>query len=209
MTIKILFLSIASLLFQIKLTAQGTGTFKDPRDGKIYKTITAGKQVWMAENLAYKASSGCWSYPDDDEDFEEDDLLSNIKIFGYLYNWETAKKVCPAGWHLPTRAEWEILFQTLGGEKGAGFKMKSATGWSKNGNGNNESGFNALGGGNVYANLTYKTFKYNDIFKFGSWWSASEENDLIWSYKLIYNSNDIYRTYEAKENGISVRCIKD
>ncbi|OQY03821.1 MAG: hypothetical protein B6I20_04280 [Bacteroidetes bacterium 4572_117] len=77
----------------------------DSRDGKQYKTVEIGNQVWMAENLAYKASSGCWAYDNDQ---------SNVTKYGYLYNWQTAKTVCPTGWHLPTKSEFETLLNNYG-----------------------------------------------------------------------------------------------
>jgi hypothetical protein len=73
-------------------------TFTDSRDGKTYKTIKIGSQIWMAENLAFKASSGCWAYDDD---------KSNVEKHGYLYDWNAAKTTCPAGWHVPSDEEWE------------------------------------------------------------------------------------------------------
>ena len=202
---KIIFLLLLSSGLK-NVSAQEKGTFKDVRDGKIYKTVTIGKQVWMAENLAFKTNSGCWSLPVDPED---DDELGMIKIFGYLYDWKAAKLACPSGWHLPSKAEWEILIQTLGGTKGTGHKLKSATGWTDNGNGNNESGFKALGGGTAVIKSYSKYPDYTGDFKFGNWWTATEENGLTWAYRLVYNSKDIYQMYESIENGISVRCIKD
>jgi len=114
------------------------GSFKDVRDGKTYITIKIGTQTWLAENLAYKPSSGnFWAY---------DNNSSYVVKYGYLYDWETAKKVCPVGWHLPSVEEWTTLANYLGGEKIAGGKMKATIGWQydENGNATNESGFTAL-----------------------------------------------------------------
>ena len=74
--------------------------FTDSRDKHVYKWVKIGTQTWMAENLAYKADRGCWAY---------NNKKSNVKTYGYLYNWETAKKVCPSGWHLPTDTEWTTM----------------------------------------------------------------------------------------------------
>jgi uncharacterized protein (TIGR02145 family) len=56
-----------------------------------------GKQVWMAENLAYKANEGCWAY---------DNNKSNVGKYAYLYDWDIAKRVCPKGWHLPSEKDF-------------------------------------------------------------------------------------------------------
>jgi uncharacterized protein (TIGR02145 family) len=108
LTLAIVFIALSSL-------AQEAGTFTDPRDGKTYNTIKIGTQTWMAENLAYKAGNGCWAYDDNPE---------NVAKYGYLYYYETAKTVCPEGWHLPGDMEWNILVKYLGGDKVAGGKLK-------------------------------------------------------------------------------------
>lgn len=83
-----------------------TDSFTDPRDGKTYKTVKVGDQWIMAENLAYKPDSGnFWAYENND---------SNLVIYGYLYDWETAMNIAPVGWHLPSRKEWKAVRKSLG-----------------------------------------------------------------------------------------------
>ncbi|MDR2694074.1 MAG: fibrobacter succinogenes major paralogous domain-containing protein, partial [Chitinispirillales bacterium] len=119
----------------------GAGTFTDSRDGKTYNTVKIGKQTWMAENLNYGTSSGSWCYNDRD---------SYCKKYGRLYEWETAKKTCPSGWHLPSRQEWEALVTYAGGYEAAGKRLKSTIGWNDSGSGTDDYGFSALPGGGRY-----------------------------------------------------------
>lgn len=79
-------------------------TFIDRRDGHTYRIVEIGNQTWFAENLAYKATSGCWSYD------KKHRYVSSE--YGYFYDWETAKIVSPSGWHLPSDDEWTQLIQT-------------------------------------------------------------------------------------------------
>ena len=120
----------------------GGGVFTDSRDGKKYKTVKIGSQMWMAENLNYNASdSKCY-----------DNNPDNCAKYGSLYNWNTAKTACPKGWHLPSKAELEKLTSAV--------KLKAKSGWNSNGNGTDNFGFSALPGGyglsgGLFSNVGY------------------------------------------------------
>jgi len=137
----------------------------DSRDNKTYKYVTIGSQTWMAENLNY-AAEGSKCYKNND---------SNCEKYGRLYTWADAKKACPWGWHLPTNAEWTTLVNYVENADGcnrcAGTKLKSTSGWSKNGNGTDDYGFSALPGGYGYSDGYFYDAGY-----YGFWWSATEGN---------------------------------
>jgi uncharacterized protein (TIGR02145 family) len=215
MRIKYLLIAIVMLNIAMSSMAQVNGTFTDSRDGKTYKTVKIGTQTWMANNLAYKASSGCWAYDND---------KTNAATYGYLYDWETAKKVCPAGWHLPSSAEWSILTAYLGGEKIAGSKLKEAgtTHWANpNAEATNESGFSGLPGG-----TRQDDGQFTSIGVVGGWWSTTEKTwtdtarktSTIFGNSITLNNDPdypielkslVYSNQSTKETGYSVRCIRD
>jgi len=175
------------------------GFFTDKRDGRIYKTLQIGDQVWMAENLSYKAGSGCWSYNNDQ---------GNVSVYGYLYNWATAKNVCPPGWHLPADSEWNALIDHLGGSWVAGGMLKEAgtKHWiTPNEGATNETGFSALPGG-----LRFGSGTSSYIGTYGYWWT-SDEGSLVyaWYRGMCSHGKDIGRYAYYKRSGFSVRCLKN
>ena len=175
-----------------------SGAFTDTRDNEDYKWTIIGNQIWMAENLNYKTVYGSWCY---------DDKESNCNTYGRLYNWETAKKACPDGWHLPTDEEWKELERQLEGtDEGGKLKEVGFTHWrSPNKGATNGSGFKALPGG-----TRRSSGPFISISAFGSWWSSTENNAAnAWYRYLGYSSADVGRFYYNKEYGFSVRCIKD
>jgi uncharacterized protein (TIGR02145 family) len=199
----------------IIIYGQQTGSFSDPRDSKVYKTVKIGNQIWLAENLAYKNPIGCWAY---------DGNVKNVSTFGYLYDWKTAKNVCPSGWHLPSDAEWTILTATLGGEVNAGIdlrevrgsnaggKMKSkgtksqGTGlWNSSNTGaTNSSGFNAIPAGSRTSGIFFA------IGDDACFWSSSERSWAnAWCRNLYSKYVFVNRYDEPKESGFSVRCLKN
>jgi uncharacterized protein (TIGR02145 family) len=182
--------------FEIRAKVTGGASFTDLRDGQSYKTVKIGTQIWFAENLNYATSSGSWCY---------DDNSSNCSKYGRLYDWKTAKKSCPGGWHLPTDAEWTTLTDYLGGEKIAGGKMKSKSYWdSPNTGATNSSGFTALPGGGSWSGSFYNVGDY------GGWWSASEyDASDAWHRHLSFSYATVFRYNTHKLYGFSVRCVKD
>ncbi|MEA3495130.1 MAG: FISUMP domain-containing protein [Bacteroidota bacterium] len=85
---------------------ENEGKFVDERDGNSYKWVRIGNQIWMAENLKFNANSGTYIYKN---------RKQSIKKIGYLYNWETAQKVAPKGWHLASEEEYKSMLNFIGG----------------------------------------------------------------------------------------------
>jgi len=172
----------------------------DARDGQVYAIVTIGSQTWMAENLNYEPASGnFWCF---------DKAIVNCDAYGKLYDWETAKNVAPAGWHLPSDDEWGILIDHLGGAGVAGGKMKEVglDHWlAPNTGANNSSGFNGLPAG-----IRYATDDYFHLGEATDFWSSTEHDETrSWGTLLDTESNGAIRNYGNKESGFSIRCIKD
>ncbi len=188
------------IIFKVEaLSGNETGTFKDERDGKTYKWVKIGGQVWMAENLNFSLSSGSSC---------NDNLTSNCDIYGLLYDWKTAKIACPTGWHLPSDEEWTELTNYLGGENVAGGKLKETDTlyWSTpNSGATNESGFTALPGGFLQENGSFWPVGFD-----GFWLNATELSTIhIWIRVLIKDNATVLRIPGLKSNGYSIRCLKD
>ena len=212
-----------------------SGTFIDSRDGNEYNWVQIGDQVWMAENLAYlpsvnmvadgsedAAGSYYYVYGYDGTNVADAKATDNYATYGVLYNWTAAmdgeassttnpsgiQGVCPAGWHLPSDAEWTELTDYLGGESVAGGKLKETgtTHWaSPNTGATNETGFTALPGGNRGIYWAFYT-----IGNYGYWWSATESNaNNAWDRLMYCDYSNVTRDGRNKEVGFSVRCVRD
>ena len=172
----------------------GKSAITDSRDSKVYKTVKMpdGK-VWFAENLNY-AAEGSKCYENKEE---------NCQKYGRLYNWATAMKACPKGWHLPNEEEWKSL--NFGNSETAGKKLKAASGWNEGGNGKDIYGFAALPGGFGYSDGSFGSA--GDI---GFWWSATEDHSGSAYSMIMYYDNEYARWYYfGKTNLYSVRCSQD
>jgi len=213
--------------FMVTVGEGSRGTFTDVRDGKTYETIKIGGQVWMTENLAYLPSVSPSSLSSETApyyyvyDYQGTDVAAakqhtNYTTYGVLYNWPAAMAACPAGWHLPSDAEWKELEISLGmtqaeadeiGLRGTnqGTQMKTTSGWLGYGNGTNTSGFSALPGG--YRNLNGGEF--NNIDYTAYWWSSAEQSGSGAWYRYIDHSYTVVLRFSAdKMFGFSVRCVR-
>lgn len=201
------------------------GSFLDPRDGKVYKMVTIGDQVWMAENLNFE-SPGSYCYNDE---------ASNCAKYGRLYKWSAAMDsaalysesgkgcghevwdcvprypvlgVCPSGWHLPSKDEFETLVSTVGDKSTAGKKLKSATGWEKlirEPNGTDDYGFSAVPAGSRGSDGSYgQQGLYGDL------WTATKDG-FTSAYSLYLFSEDDGTDVAGLDSRLAfaVRCVKD
>lgn len=185
-------------------------------DGNVYKTVTIGTQVWMAENLKttkYRNGDPIPNITDNTAwkklnsgalcNFNNDANIGDK--YGKLYNWyavDDSRNIAPAGWHVPTDAEWTTLIDYLGGEKVAGGKLKEIgiTHWNTPNTGaTNETGFTALPG-------SYRSNdgRFDDIGISGMWWTT----DYALFRFMDYDSNAVDSDKELML-GLSVRCVKN
>lgn len=189
------------------------GLMKDARDGQVYRTVKIGNQTWMAENLSYRSSGtdtgSCYtSHPD------------SCAKYGRHYTWETAmggsassarepsgvQGVCPAGWHVPSIAEFDTLVAfvernpAVGTAKG-GNALKNK-GWSTQST--DLFGFRALPAGYQYANGSYLYVGVG-----GGWWSATQDSPSSALRRDLGSYNDVYRGGYEKTGKFTVRCLRD
>jgi uncharacterized protein (TIGR02145 family) len=159
-------------------------TMTDSRDGQRYRTMRIGGRVWMVENLGYHIANS-WCY---------DHCESNCNKLGRLYDWNTAKKVCPNGWHLPSREEWKDFVVTA---KEDDISDTHSTG----------GGYGLLAQQGGY----YRFFDRHFEPMHGNWWtSTTDEGGLAYSiYTNSYFTSPIETIFCHICNGLSVRCVQD
>lgn len=188
-------------------------------DAPALKTVTIGN-TWTAENLNVTTFRNGDAIPEAKTDAEWKNACAmgkpawcyynndpaNGEKYGRLYNWAAvndARGLAPAGWHIPTRDEWNQLFASS-----SGIKLRAATGWNKN-VGTGESGFNCLPGGFRTDNGN-GTFTFNGQGNAGYWWTATESSKDMpaWAFSLEGENHSFGKNMYDKD-GLSVRCVKD
>ena len=190
-------------------------------DGNGYHIVTVGNQEWLKENLkttklndgtAIKLEPGnsawesltvagyCW--------YDNDPSKGNI--YGALYNYiaVASGKLCPTGWHVPSKAEWETLRDNAGGEAIAGgnLKEKGTVHWnSPNTGATDQVGFTALPGGERYEDGRYFYLGENNNF----WSTTPGPSGDPFGVRMYHDGSDFHMSEFMKEMAISVRCIKN
>ena len=176
----------------------------DNRDGQVYKTVKIGEQVWMAQNLNYidtakaifKDSSWCY-----------DNNPRNCTLAGRLYTWTVAKdSLCPEGYHLPDTTEWNTLFASVGGTANAGTVLRSILGWDSV-NGTNDYGFSAVAVGERYHSGSFDSEGTKAFIWTATALPEESENSAYAAY-FVENATVSFKK-NFKDNGASVRCLKD
>jgi uncharacterized protein (TIGR02145 family) len=216
------------------------GTFTDNRDQRVYKWIQIGTQKWMAENLDYlpvvypgtksEVDKYYYVYGYNGSIVSEAKATENYQKYGVLYNWAAAMNgassgnnvpsgiqgICPSGWHLPSAAEWEILYNYLETSGGGKLKEAGASNWrTPNTLATNESGFTARAGGYMSGSGSVSSpGLFTNQFFIATFWSTKKyegSSFYINAYRffLSNNSGDLNSQSELALSGISVRCIKD
>jgi uncharacterized protein (TIGR02145 family) len=195
--------------------------------------VTIGTQVWMTRNLnvvmfrngdtipevksaedwikAAKNKQPAWCYYNNDS-------VNELK-YGKLYNWyavSDSRGLAPKGWHVPSDDEWTKLTDYIGGMEQAGLKLKAKEGWAEvkvgegaeasyyTGNGNNMFYFSAIPAG-----LRSNTGLFTAAGEITCWWtSTSGPLQNAWS-RSVLGFDDMLRFLPVKDDGYSVRCLKD
>lgn len=207
------------------------GTVTDV-DGNVYETVKIGNQWWMAENL--KVTHYNDSSPIFNADLNSEWILDSSSyrsytslglVPGMLYNWNAVndtRRIAPKGWHIPTDAEWKELETFIGMSSNDADK----TSWRGTDQANklrkegfsewtqfesiwssNDYGFSALAGSCILYN---GEVGQPGLKNTGFWWTSTLNQDgKPWYRYMDYKKTNIFRYYDVKSYGFSVRCIKD
>jgi uncharacterized protein (TIGR02145 family) len=198
--------------------SEGEGVFDI--DGNYYSSIVINNQEWMKSNLKVsKYQNGdiiqsgfdisTWSNLINGAYTTYNYSNENDSMYGKLYNWYAVndiRGICPTGWHTPNIDEWTLLESNIGGANIAGGRMKPNFGWNTpNPGSSNLSGFTALPGGFIYSNVDFIQIGQSAV-----WWSTSQyDSNTSWCVFIENAYSNLFHAPDLKENGFSVRCLKD
>jgi len=199
------------------------GVLTDGRDGRSYKTVVVGEQVWMAENLNY----------DSGDDLSFCLHANDCEILGRHYEWSAAvdsvnsgygsspatcpvnvniKGACPDGWHIPSLDEWKVLSRNAGG-RAAGINLRSSKGWEKY----EKEGTKGLDlyGFSIVPSPKQNIDGANAAFTQASFWTAGTEKACGINFDYQFGGDDSAATEVISSlvvnyrNAQSIRCLRD
>ncbi len=165
-------------------------------EGNTYLAINYKGTLWMTENLrVQKDTNGNmvkYYLPGGDTE--------NTTIYGLLYDYETACKICPEGWELPTNEDWKTLFPLENNQSAIQFKDTNY--WKETVN-TNTSKFSARPAGFGNHGEHDNAFGEKTLF-----WSKDGDSEFGWTYILEKGKNTIRKAEQHSTYAFSVRCIK-
>jgi uncharacterized protein (TIGR02145 family) len=196
-------------------------------DGNTYATVQIGSQCWMESNIhATKGKDGQefeygkknLSYTASYYYYVNNDASLGPE-YGYLYNWTAAKRVCPAGWHLPTKEDFQILIDYCKehfdlSKEGKGWIAKSLVApctWPE------AKGMACPGDTAIDSNAAHFSVKpagmFNGQYAFGSasyFWTATQYGRSYAYNLLIYYAVPTVELFDdIQTSARSVRCVHD
>lgn len=191
-------------------------------DGNNYHVIEAYGQCWLKENLHSAHYQNGDSIPEVLDNaqwsaqsqgafskYENNNVYDSI--YGKLYNGfaiADPRNVCPAGWHVSNKDDWDQLLDSLGGADIAAGSLKATELWSlPNTGASNLIGFTALPGGTHDAD--HGGF-FSSITNSGYWWESTSLSNPGGAVRYMnYPNVNVNRFTFLKKNGFSVRCVRD
>jgi uncharacterized protein (TIGR02145 family) len=200
-----------------------TGNGVIDTEGNLYPSIVLGNgQEWMTTNLSanrfsdgtqlnYCEEQQIWSTSEFPCYAAYSNIITNAQNLGYLYNFYTIasdKNICPSGWRVPSELDWSKFSNYLGGFAVAGGKLKStnSTHWlAPNIGATDEINFSAIGAG-----CRYNQGYFNNYSTYAFFWTSTElDGTWAWFRSLKNNSDELVRNFSKKQNGYSIRCMRD
>lgn len=205
-------------------------------DGNTYPVVQIGQQIWMAKNMRTTHYADGSPIPLIEDNGDWGNLIANSTsdaycfynnnvsgVYGALYTWAAATNrsgsstdnpsgiqgICPDGWHLPSRAEWQELKTYLklhGYENVEGGALKATYSWESGGSGSNDFGFAATATG--YRAITSGEFTNQQTYVY--YWTATQDGEEeAYFYYLATDHEELKALSNKKSFGFSVRCVKD
>ena len=175
----------------------------DVRDSTRYRVVGVGNQHWMAENLRYGSKGGYGYYSWlQAMDIPEETNFDSLKIT------LPHRGVCPEGWHLPSKAEWDTLFAFVRKYEKTTTLAKSmfVHYWVFEGK-YDTFGFSVRPNGRVNLSGNYEKDGQDAYF----WYAIEAVESNHFPFYYLTNSKDDIQSGQFSDPhwGLNVRCIAD